>query len=729
MHNRTKPASNPAALLLATMLTALVPTARAQQVPSSPKAPADIFTLGLDQQIPWIEDGEQHVDGAPRVRTAKPIDRAALLDQALGRARTQGRLVLWSIPRILEKGLGGNQMYRAPILDGYMRHVVFADPDVAQVITNRFVPLRMVCDEALSERFGIRPLDVVEPAVVFLDADGKVVHLLERVRTFNAHWFCELLRRVLARHDEEQVVTDPARAIAEGRYEQALALLAANKETTPAQGLLHASVLRRLRRVDEALARLDGLRPPAAPTRRQRGAPLSEAEQQARELNALLDAEQGLTLLQGGRCQEAMPYLSRAFRGAGPRAAEAGYLLALATLEAGQETEALRLFQLVANRYPDTVHGRKATANLVLGKDERPAGATFTGFESVRFLPEAAYVGLPRDTAWAGPAISAKELAVQATRTLLTLQRDHGGFTDSRYAYWPDPEITPNTWVAITALCATALLEHRDVDPTQVDPEAVDGALARAETFLFDPARLRRGRNEDVYADAYRMLFLVRKHEKAEPAARPAILSRLNTLIEEGVQRQKESGFFAHEYENAFCTGVMLWSTMLARNIGAKVQEEVTDKGLLALLSARTRNGAFVYGGAAAPDRQGNLKDASARMPLCEGTLMAFGRSDQEKLEFAFQTFWQYLDRIEKVRRNDFHSDGELAGFFFFHALFHTSEAARLLPEQLGETARTRLLALLQRVPEMDGSFVDSHEIGRSYGTAMALLTLKNVVQ
>ena len=35
--------------------------------------------------------------------------------------------------------------------------------------------------------------------------------------------------------------------------------------------------------------------------------------------------------------------------------------------------------------------------------------------------------------------------------------------------------------------------------------------------------------------------------------------------------------------------------------------------------------------------------------------------------------------------------------------------------------------AVLQRIPEMDGSFVDSHEIGRSYGTAMALLTLANV--
>jgi hypothetical protein len=28
-------------------------------------------------------------------------------------------------------------------------------------------------------------------------------------------------------------------------------------------------------------------------------------------------------------------------------------------------------------------------------------------------------------------------------------------------------------------------------------------------------------------------------------------------------------------------------------------------------------------------------------------------------------------------------------------------------------------------IPEFDGSFIDSHELGKSYGTAMALLVLK----
>ena len=80
------------------------------------------------------------------------------------------------------------------------------------------------------------------------------------------------------------------------------------------------------------------------------------------------------------------------------------------------------------------------------------------------------------------------------------------------------------------------------------------------------------------------------------------------------------------------------------------------------------------------------------------------------------------------MRRNDFHSDGELGGFFFFHSIYHASEVVRLLPEDEQRPHWQRFLALLQEIPELDGSFLDSHELGRSYGTAMALLTLKNAL-
>ena len=194
--------------------------------------------------------------------------------------------------------------------------------------------------------------------------------------------------------------------------------------------------------------------------------------------------------------------------------------------------------------------------------------------------------------------------------------------------------------------------------------------------------------------------------------------------------RKGREGFWRHEYPNAFCTGAMLWGLHDARKAGATVPDEVLDKGLGALLSAREKSGAFVYGGSVrkGSKRMTSLKDSSTRMPVCEGVLLAFGRSDKQKLQFALDTYWKYIDRIEGVRRNDYHSDGVLGGFFFFHSLFHASQANKLLPNKIRKQNNKRFLELLQKIPEMDGSFLDSHEIGRSYGTAMALLTLRNVM-
>jgi len=81
------------------------------------------------------------------------------------------------------------------------------------------------------------------------------------------------------------------------------------------------------------------------------------------------------------------------------------------------------------------------------------------------------------------------------------------------------------------------------------------------------------------------------------------------------------------------------------------------------------------------------------------------------------------------VRHCDFHTDGELAGFFYWHGMYLTSQAVESLPEDAKAAHKQRLLRYLRQVAELDGSFIDSHEIGKSYGTAMGLMTLKNVLQ
>ena len=624
--------------------------------------------LRLDEHIAWRSDGQELRERARVER--KDVDRNALIDAACAAAKERGTLVLWYVPRIEERGLRGRQMYRAPVLDLYMRQVVFGDPDVAELCNHAFVPLRCVLDEALAERFGLRPLAFVEPAVVWLDGDGEVVHLVERIRTFHGAWFASLCVRVLEHRGVELAgeTVDELRRV--GRWRDALAVALKNPDKTAAD----RQAIRHLQRL---------LREPV----------LAGADEDAA---ATADAD----------------------------ADRRAYAAALAARDAGDDATARRRFEQVAERFPDSIWGRRARANVTPGPDDRPLGAAFAGFEAHGPLPDAAWQGLPRDTAWPGERQAPAAIAAAGVEFLLRAQRDHGGFTDPRYAYWPDSSITPNAWVAITALCCTALFAHRDAQPADVQ-RRIDAALERGERYLLDPANLNRGANEDCYADAYRLLYFARRSDGADDAARGALVDRMNALVAAAAERQRPSGFWAHEYENAFATGAVLQQVLAARGAGATVPTEVLDKAAGALLAARHRDGAYAYGGAAA-DRPATIKDSAGRMALCEGALLQLGRSDLDKLRAALDALWRHLANLESVRRNDFHSDGELAGFFFFHSLFHASEVVRLLPEDERSAHWQRFLDVLQRVPEFDGSFVDSHEIGRSYGTAMALLVLEN---
>lgn len=700
-------------------------------------APADrppAATLRLAEDIPWCTDG---MDFRERERPAKApdVDRTALLDGAIAEAKQQQKLVLWHVYRIQEKKLRGAQMYRAPVLDVYMRQVLFEDPDVAELVTNAFVPVRCTMDQALSDRFGLTPLAFVEPAVVFLDGDGKLVHFVERVRTFHGQWFGDLCVRVLDRFAPPRTGTTVDELRQRGLWREALAAAVKHEQKSAADWLAIARLQRLLRLPEQALASVAKAAAAAAPpapadgsTDASTNAPAARRPSPAAQRRAGdVAAEHGLILAMTGRLLDAQPLLEQGWRANGERAAEAGYWYALNALKLGDEIGAMRRFTLVAQKFPDTRFGRRARANTTLGPDDRPLGAAFTGFEAIAYLPEAAYQGLPKDTTWQGDRLDPAAMASAGVTFLLDQQRDDGGFTDARYAYWPNSEITPNVWVAITAIACTALLEHRAAHPQL--HERIDRALARGEAYMLDPKRLTRGINEDCYSDAYRLMYFARRTAASDGEARQRLIARMNEIVQAAAARQQPSGFWAHEYENAFATGAVLQEVLAAKAAGASVPEEVTDRAAQALLSARFQNGAYVYGGAAGKGRATGLKDSAGRMPVCEGSLLQLGRSDLDKVRFALQNFWDHMQNLEVVRRNDFHSDGELAGFFFFHSVFHASEVVHLLPKEDQAVHWQRFTALLQQIPELDGSFLDSHELGRSYGTAMALLTLANATR
>ena len=79
--------------------------------------------------------------------------------------------------------------------------------------------------------------------------------------------------------------------------------------------------------------------------------------------------------------------------------------------------------------------------------------------------------------------------------------------------------------------------------------------------------------------------------------------------------------------------------------------------------------------------------------------------------------------RMPAGSKYDDHADGwRNGGFFYWYGQYGRGLAAKAAGSA---DALARQKAILLETLEFDGCWVDSHELGRVYGTAMALLTLK----
>jgi hypothetical protein len=609
---------------------------------SVPPVPGDdsiLKTLAerCGSQIEWMVDGWTQDDGGAAfkyVARGQPLDEAGerkLIDDALAKAKEQHRLVLWYAFRF-----EGPQMYRAPNLDDYMDEVPWSDPDVVALVRNGFVPLRTRVSAAIGKDFGVVAWDKVEPALIFLTPDGKVAHVVDRIRTFDARWFAEVLRRVLAAHPD--------------------------------------------------------LAPSPAPAQADAAAPPDPAA---------------------------------------IAATRTAYYRSLADYYGGKEEQALAGWTKLAETSPDSPFAWRAASNVVPALDKTWPGAARHGFETSieSWLPPGR--AIPTDTRWRRTPAEADQVVAAAVQWLLRMQRPDGSWNDLRYAYWDTPLITPNAWMAVTALAATALNEWRDVAP-----DAIDAALGRAEDYLFrGTGHVNAGKNEECYACAYRILYLHRTLAQTDsPESRGELVGREQEMVDRLLALQSmNSGQWAHEYDNAFATAVMLNAIADAEKDGAKVNPDAVKRALAGLQNARYEDGTFTYGGthppAAKSAGEDALKNACGRMPVCEAALFRHDKSDLRKLAFTLTNLQQHFDRFEKIHKCDFHTDGELGGFFFFHDVYHATEAMGLMPEKGRAAFKKWFVQRLTALPEIDGSFLDDHELGKSCGTSYALLALKNCME
>lgn len=404
-------------------------------------------------------------------------------------------------------------------------------------------------------------------------------------------------------------------------------------------------------------------------------------------------------------------------------AAEAHWLIGAALLRSGQRGAALQRWTALGQELPDQPLAYKAALEV---EGHGPFGR---GFEDYLPLPAAALAADPVDGTRLSGVYDEAELWRRGVAFLVAMDGDDGVLRDSIYDFGGTDGL-PNVHAAVTCLAGEALLLATRKDA----PFSLPAALAaRAEATL---QRLRANveadrmaavsdRDEIVWARAYALRFLAawtRARSTDAEAVRPALQRGVAALV----ALQPETGVWFHEYGNPFAIATALQALHFAKQAGIEVPQDNVDRGLRALAMNRTDAGAFTYQHTAKGKPRASIESAAGRMPLCELGLYLFGASDQVKLRAAVEAGQRHHGLLAAVRKYDDHADRHGYGgfFFWFDVLARVEATARLDDAAARLELQRRMRQLVLELPEFDGVFVDSHELGRCYGTAMALLAL-----
>jgi hypothetical protein len=408
-------------------------------------------------------------------------------------------------------------------------------------------------------------------------------------------------------------------------------------------------------------------------------------------------------------------------------AAEAHWLAGAATCRDRDRAAAVARWQQLAAALPDEPLAWKAAL------EAEGHGPFVRGFEDYLPLPKALGAAPAAEGTRAPGVYGEAELWQRGVQFLVAMDDGDGIARDSIYDFGGTDGL-PNVHAAITCLAAEALLAADGLarlGRIELPAALRERATARVERVLAlirdDAWVALSDRDEIVWPRAYalRLLAAWQRHRAGGGAGvdTAALLQRgVGSLL----ALQPETGAWFHEYGNPFATATALQALHLARGCGADVPQDRIDRGLRALAQNRTAEGAFTYGHTTNGRPRQSVEGAAGRMPLCELALFLFGGSDDGKLLAAVEAGHRHHGLLAAVRKYDDHADRHgYGGFFFWFDMLARTEATRHLADA---GARARLLAaqraLVLDLPELDGCFVDSHELGRTYGTAMALLCL-----
>jgi hypothetical protein len=153
------------------------------------------------------------------------------------------------------------------------------------------------------------------------------------------------------------------------------------------------------------------------------------------------------------------------------------------------------------------------------------------------------------------------------------------------------------------------------------------------------------------------------------------------------------------------------------------------------LEESRTNTGGFAYFDFNSGDKnkfrnkEATVPGSVGRSAVCETTLTLLGSGKGEKIQTTVDAFHQHWSELEARRQKTGTHAGPhwIAPYYFFFAHRYVAQAIQMLPEKARDAEREKLLKLVLKVRDSDGTWNDrSVRKARSYGTAMVVLILLN---
>ena len=704
-----------------TLLEQLVQVVDGRRVVVESRAPAAVFPA-FDEHFRQIRSslvlespqGEESVEDRMRAVAARVVEDlpwASSWEEAAERSRAEGRPILVRVFMYAGFSLG--------LADAV---APFADPDVARLVRDHYVPFILGKGTPVPfedpDLYGIGPMGFGSGFMIAAP-DGQI--LREAVVDLESFLAGGLDLEPWAG------LREPAATVAEAMvrmdYERASELMEEPGDAAAFHSLARLELARR----DASAAR--------AALVRARELAAQEGDRGLRfelvldgHVLALRAGEEAafgsdLARTELARCIEEIPDH--------PRAGEARMRLAETALALGLREEAIeRLENLALDRQSDR-WGWYAASFL--------RTSTLEGRERVRASwPGAAWLSSLRPV---DPAPLAPEDLDRARESALNWlvehQRADGSWPVPSEAGAPEGE-RPNAFViAATSIATRALLPYSDRADVQASVRAGLAFLSR------DAAKPREEPSRPAFMDyscwshplEVRLVAALVREGLVDPGRPDAIYERAMAGL---ARLQKDDGGWGYyltgdlSVENApptpsmsFTTAGVLVALLDAREAGLEVSDSLIDGAVRQLESARNGDGTFEYWLTGAP-RPGAAVGAAGRAPICTLALVRAGAREPAELSPALALFSEHraAQAAEAGKLLMHCGPGGLGSHYPFYNYLGAAESLAHLDSSERGRRRLELLEVLLAARYEDGSFLDNPLIGRATATGLALLAL-----